>query len=87
MFRLCCTESVCWYRRLVRTEKMNLIVQKIKNLHDIALFCSLIIHYIVADDVSPSGKAVFQYSLQGYKQLGQVIQTGCRILPTLDHYV
>ncbi|CAB4039806.1 transforming growth factor-beta receptor-associated 1-like, partial [Paramuricea clavata] len=30
----------------------------------------LIIHYIVADDVSPSGKAVFQYSLQGYKQLG-----------------
>ena len=33
---------------------------------------SLIIHYIVADDVSPSGKAVFQYSLQGYKQLGLV---------------
>lgn len=29
-----------------------------------------LIHYIVADDESPSGKAVFQYSLQGYKQLG-----------------
>lgn len=29
-----------------------------------------LIHYIVADDVSPSGKAVFQYMLQGYKQLG-----------------
>ena len=32
MFRLCCTESVYWYRRLVRTKKMNFIVQKIKNL-------------------------------------------------------
>ncbi|XP_046859685.1 transforming growth factor-beta receptor-associated protein 1-like isoform X2 [Xenia sp. Carnegie-2017] len=30
---------------------------------------SLIIHYIIADDVSPSGKPVFEYSLQGYKSL------------------
>ena len=40
--------------------------------HQILYFDSFVIHYIVADDVSPSGKAVFQYNLQGYKQLGFV---------------
>ena len=38
----------------------------------VGLLNSFVIHYIVADDVSPSGKPVFQYNLQGYKQLGLV---------------